>query len=112
MMLETVFADDTGEGPWRVRDLDHRRAAKVVSGVRGEPSFAHVSRGILPVTSLVVKRARAHRAGLHAAHAGPEGVQLADGAGDDFLVVMRTCSKKSLGRLLQWKQTALFGSSP
>src|ERR1700722_2491703 len=85
MVLESVFANVVKK-LLHSRNLDDPGAAKSFQRIIRERSPADVSTNS---SRLVIRREAciAHRAGFNAAHAGTEGIVLANGTGDDLLIV-------------------------
>ena len=110
VVFEAVFADVVQQ-LLQPRNFHYARAAEGFEGIVGEVPAAGVAANV--AASIVGRKARkTHRSCLHPTDASAEGVVLAHRAGNDLLKIHAHVLEKCLGRLLQWKQTALFGSLP
>ena len=97
MVLEALLAD-VAQQLLQLRDVGDAGTAEGLQRIARELAFANVATNA--AMEVVGGEAReAHRAGLHAAHAGAEGVLLADGAGDDGLEVHDDVFEEVLGQI-------------
>src|ERR1700757_3008544 len=84
-MLESTLADEAEEF-LQPGNSDDARAAKSFQRIVGEFAFADVAAD-LAVEVVGGEAEVAHGSGFHSSDASAEGVFLADGSGDDLLVV-------------------------
>src|SRR6185437_14035847 len=105
MVLE-AFSANVLQQLLQFRNLRHAGATEGFKWIVGEAPRPRVAAdNSAPVVSGVARKA--HRAGLHPAHAGTEGVRLADGAGDDLLVVHAYIFEEVLGEVGAMEADAL-----
>lgn len=103
VVFEFLFADVVPE-VLRTWDFNDANAAKGFKGIVSESSAA----GVTADSAVHVagrKPSETHGAGLDAPRPGAKNIFLAYRARDDHF-------EKCFGKLLQWKQPALFGSFP
>ncbi len=92
----------------QLRNLRHARAAEGFERIVGEAARARVAANhAAPIVGGVARKA--HRARLHAAHAGAEGVFLAHRAGNDLLVIHPHIFEEVLGQVGAVEADALVG---
>ena len=111
VMLEAVLAD-VAQQFLQLRNAHHARAAERIERIVGELAFADVAAGCCRSRSLVEKRAKLMGPAFTRPTQVPKVFSLPTVPAMICWKSMRTSLKKCLGRLLQWKQTALSGSSP
>jgi hypothetical protein len=102
--LETMLAD-VAEQFLQPVNPQHARAAECFERILGKLAFAHVAaNGAVAIVSR--ESGETHRPCFHPSLAGAIGVLFTHRSGNDLLEIIR---EEVLGRLLQWKQTALSG---
>src|SRR5208283_3587838 len=86
----------------------HSGPAEGIQGIVGESAFADIAAN--PAGAIVGGKAReAHRARLHAADAGSEGVFAAHRPGDDFLEIHAHVLEEVLGKVAAMEADGLVG---
>src|ERR1700730_7748441 len=85
MMLESIFTD-IAQQLLHLRNFDHPSTAKRLQRIVGKSAASYVSAN-LPRRIVRRKASKAHCAGLHLADTGTKSIFLANGAGDNRLVI-------------------------
>src|ERR1035441_2789042 len=96
-MLEAFAANELQQF-LQLRNLCYARAAKCIERIVGKFTRTRIaSYHAAPIVGGVARVT--HRARLYAAHAGAKRVELADGPGNDFLVVHLHVFEEMLGQI-------------